>query len=256
MNTAKIDQRKSSLSLLASIAMPGLGHIYNGELFKGLCFFATFLMTPLLLLRVSIFLPDNLLMYGAAVSLMTTLFIYILIIKSAYHSAKKHADVYQLKGYNQWYFYIALWLVCIIFISGSTFVYSQSHILQFCRVVTGSMEPALKPSDFMIVDRTAYDRISPAVGDIVLFVSPDDRSKLYVKRITALPGDTVLTDDNISIVIPHGQVFVMGDNRAHAVDSRVFGTIPLTEIDGRARQIYFSVDHGAIRWDRVGKVLK
>src|SRR5665647_238856 len=109
MNTTKISQRKSSLALLASIAMPGLGHIYNGELFKGLCFFATFLMTPLLLLRITIFLPDNLLMYGAIVSFIATLFIYILIIKNAYVSAKLHVDAYQIKGYNQWYFYTAIW---------------------------------------------------------------------------------------------------------------------------------------------------
>lgn len=256
MNTTKISQRKSSLALLASIAMPGLGHIYNGELFKGLCFFATFLMTPLLLLRITIFLPDNLLMYGAIVSFIATLFIYILIIKSAYRSAKLHVDAYQIKSYNQWYFYTAIWLACVVFISGSTFVYSQNHILQFCRVVTGSMEPSLIPGDFMIVDRTAYHRISPAIGDIVLFISPDDRSKLYVKRITALPGDTVLSDSKNSNIVPHGRVYVMGDNRPHAVDSREFGTIPLTEIVGKARQIYLSVGPGAIRWDRVGKVLK
>jgi signal peptidase I len=256
MNTVKINQRKSSLALLASIAMPGLGHIYNGELFKGLCFFATFLMAPLLLLRMTIFLPDKILMYGAIVSFFATISIYILIIKSAYFSAKQHADAYQLKGYNQWYFYVALWLVCVVFISGSAFVYSQNHILQFCRVVSGSMEPALVPGDFMIVDRTAYNRFSPTIRDIVLFISPDDRSKLYLKRITALPGDTVLSDSKSSNVVPHGRVYVMGDNRAHAVDSRVFGTIPLTEIVGRARQIYFSVDHGVVRWNRTGLVLK
>jgi signal peptidase I len=48
----------------------------------------------------------------------------------------------------------------------------------------------------------------------------------------------------------------LGDNRAHAVDSREFGTIPLTEIVGKARQIYLSMDHGAIRWDRIGRVLR
>ena len=63
-----------------------------------------------------------------------------------------------------------------------------------------------------------------------------------------------ITDLNFRV--PDGQVFVMGDNRGASVDSRAFGTVPLQDILGRARQVWFSSDQGAIRWTRLGLVLQ
>ncbi len=40
--------------------------------------------------------------------------------------------------------------------------------------------------------------------------------------------------------VPFGQVFVLGDNRSHASDSRHFGSLPLTDLVGVAKQIFFS----------------
>jgi signal peptidase I len=60
----------------------------------------------------------------------------------------------------------------------------------------------------------------------------------------------------LNLRVPDGQVFVMGDNRGASVDSRSFGTVPLQDILGRARQVWFSSDQGTIRWDRLGLVLQ
>jgi signal peptidase I len=40
--------------------------------------------------------------------------------------------------------------------------------------------------------------------------------------------------------VPPGQVFVLGDNRSHATDSRHFGYLPLTDIVGVTKQIFLS----------------
>jgi signal peptidase I len=61
----------------------------------------------------------------------------------------------------------------------------------------------------------------------------------------------------VHLTVPNGHVFLLGDNRAASVDSRRFGTVPLADVKGVARQVWFSAGHGAgIRWGRTGHVLQ
>ena len=79
----------------------------------------------------------------------------------------------------------------------------------------------------------------------------------YIKRIVALPGERVearqgrilvngkrlvepylppgtVTQDFTPRVVPHGRLWVMGDNRSNSEDSRVFGPIRRSSVVGRA----------------------
>lgn len=61
----------------------------------------------------------------------------------------------------------------------------------------------------------------------------------------------------LALTVPDGQVFVMGDNRLNSLDSRSFGTVPMQDILGKARQVWFSNDaQVGVRWSRLGLVLE
>jgi signal peptidase I len=61
---------------------------------------------------------------------------------------------------------------------------------------------------------------------------------------------------DIDLVVPPGQIFLLGDSRDLSSDSRQFGTVPLSDLVGKARQIWFSKGENGIRWGRLGKVLE
>lgn len=84
----------------------------------------------------------------------------------------------------------------------------RSSIADWNDVPTGSMEPSILPGDRIFVNKLAYDlkvpftgwRLarwgSPAAGDIVIFSSPRDGTRL-VKRVVGVPGDTLELRDNV-----------------------------------------------------------
>jgi signal peptidase I len=139
-------------------------------------------------------------------------------------------------------------------------------------VPSRSMEPALLPGDQLVAARVARGE-DLARGDVVVFEGPGDRA--LVKRVVGLPGDSIVVAGSRVVVngttlpepyalpdrsaaasthlVPSGHYFVMGDNRAHSEDSRVWGFVAREAIVGRARLVFWSRDsRGAVRWARIG----
>ncbi|HEX9068949.1 MAG TPA: signal peptidase I [Ktedonobacterales bacterium] len=142
--------------------------------------------------------------------------------------------------------------------------------VQFTPIEGPSMEPWLHAPDSAIVNQLAYIFSSPQRGDVIVLHPPDDPSTQYIKRIIAIPGDSIELSANSVIVngvtlhetyvnpadnspnengpilgpthLGPGQYFVMGDNRGDSSDSRVFGAVPRQNIVGKAEVIIWPFD--------------
>jgi signal peptidase I len=140
-------------------------------------------------------------------------------------------------------------------------------LYQPVKVEGTSMNPLLSDQERIFINKFIY-RFEPIErGDVVVFWYPLDRSKSFIKRVVALPGETIeiragnvyvngrelpdqyvpagyLDGSNYAAQrIPLGEYFVMGDHRDSSNDSRVFGSVPRHYIYGKAVFAYWPVDH-------------
>ena len=91
----------------------------------------------------------------------------------------------------------------IFWISVALFLVLRTFIVEAFKIPSGSMERTLLIGDFLLVNKMAYgaeipftDMRLPAIrepqrGDVIVFESPEDLSKTYVKRLVGMPGDTL-----------------------------------------------------------------
>jgi signal peptidase I len=164
----------------------------------------------------------------------------------------------------------------------------KSLVAQAFYIPSGSMLPQLQINDRVVVSKLAYRLHDPRRGDIVVFDAPkvatfqhpepkrnpvsafirkigsgvgliQPSTEEFIKRVVALPGETVDVKDGhvyvdghelvepylpkgtitlangakFPIKIPPGTLWVMGDNRGNSSDSRFFGPIPKKSVVGR-----------------------
>ncbi len=153
-------------------------------------------------------------------------------------------------------------------------IYALVNLASARFVVEGdSMQPNFHSGQFVIVDRVSYMLGQPQRGDIVVFHFPLDPTQDYIKRVIGLPNQTVeirdthMYVDGVELVEPYineactvarcpnktwqvgpDQFFVMGDNRNHSDDSRIFGPVDRHFIVGEALLRYWPPsDWGIVR---------
>lgn len=140
-------------------------------------------------------------------------------------------------------------------------------LYQPVKVEGTSMAPLLSDQERIFINKFVYRFEAIHRGDVVVFWYPLDRSKSFIKRVIALPGETVTIRQGVVTVngavvpepyvppqyedvsdygpvrVPANSYFVMGDHRISSNDSRVFGAVPSQFIYGRAVFAYWPVDH-------------
>lgn len=129
------------------------------------------------------------------------------------------------------------------------------------RVEGSSMLPSLDHNNYVIVNRLAYRLGEIERGDVVVFEFPHNKNEDYIKRVIALPGETIeisngfvyingqpieepyikapLDRDYPAVNVPPEMVYVMGDNRNDSSDSRRWGSLSVGDIIGKAIFVYW-----------------
>ena len=121
-------------------------------------------------------------------------------------------------------------------------------------VIGESMMPTYRQGTILFSE-TDFGKTDITYDAIVAFKNSETQDKLYIKRIVALPGDTVEIRNGVLYVngaaearaldvmiydmeeqtIPAGCYFAMGDNRNNSLDSRVLGPIRFRDITNLVR---------------------
>jgi signal peptidase I len=170
-------------------------------------------------------------------------------------------------------------------------LFARTFLFQAFEVPSSSMEKNVLTGDRLVVNKFLYAAqgrglLAPLLparpvrrGDVVIFKFPEDPQRDFIKRVVALPDETleirnkkVFVDgrpleeayafhaddsvwpddpaiaenrrrrDQLPLTrVPAGAYFVMGDNRDDSDDSRFWGPVPAANVKGRALFVYWSV---------------
>lgn len=158
-------------------------------------------------------------------------------------------------------------LIQVVLISAAIVIPLRTFLVQPFYVKGQSMEPNFYDHEYLFVDKLTYRREMPQRGDIVVTRYPRDPSEFFIKRVIGLPGETVevangkvriynkehengfvlreqhvddygyldqpftpLTDTK---TLKDDEYYVMGDNRAASLDSRIFGPVKRSFLVGK-----------------------
>ncbi len=155
-------------------------------------------------------------------------------------------------------------LVKIVVISLVIIIPIRYFLIQPFYVKGASMEPNFYDHEYLIIDEISYRFNDPVRGDIIVFRYPKDPQEYFIKRLIALPGETVqikdgeviiYNDQNVQgmvldefylpdnlktysntddkITLGEEEYYMLGDNRNSSKDSRSFGPVNETFITGR-----------------------
>ena len=282
--------RRAWLAAMLSLLCGPLGQIYVGRLLRSFVLWAIgSLLLPAILLAAISFPLGRL---GFVIPLLCIAAYPFCLAIDAFFLARQNRDA-PLKAYQRWWMYFLA--LAVFYIANSLVAHTaRSYIAEAFVVPTRAMSPTIQPGDRVLVDKLRSNPERLQRNDIVVFRSEGPDSPLYIMRLVGLPGDDIeIVQDRVRlnglavddphatidedsppwpdltnfgpIRIPSDSFFVLGDNRRNSKDSRVIGSIPFSDLHGKARMIYWSherrfpdprnrshYEQGPISWNRIG----
>ncbi len=164
---------------------------------------------------------------------------------------------------------IAVWIVEILLTIAAAIIMVSFFGFRVS-VIGPSMSPTLESGEKVLVNRFVYKLFDPKQNDLIVFQpNGNEKSHYYVKRVIALPGDTVQIKDGKvyvngellaesvetekienammaenEIVVGEDEYFVLGDDRNNSEDSRYasIGNVKKDHITGEAWMVVYPLD--------------
>ncbi len=164
---------------------------------------------------------------------------------------------------------IISWILTIVTAVVAAFLI-RTFLFEPIRVDGNSMSDTLHNKELVFVTKPEYYLGSPSRQDVIICKYPGRNNQYFVKRLIALPGDSIEIrydrDNRTNIVYVNGeaqdesfltpdrndsnhsyplttlgedQYFVMGDNRDDSNDSRIIGPITRDQIIGQVRFVFY-----------------
>lgn len=139
------------------------------------------------------------------------------------------------------------------------------------KVDGNSMHPTFHNKEYILTDKISYRTRKPERGDVVVFHAPPPFASDFIKRVIALPGETVMLKEGkvfingamldesylpgglatveksflrngVPYKVPEGFYIVFGDNRNFSSDGREWGPVKENAIVGKAWMTYWPLD--------------
>ena len=127
--------------------------------------------------------------------------VYVFSVVDAFRLALRGGDPFQPKDYHRPLVYALFILVGLTYPAGGLY-FIRSSVFEAFAIPSASEEPTLLPGDRFLVNKTTYARRFVRRGDQVVFEVSSEPGVKWVRRVIALPGDTVEVKGN--------EVFVNG----------------------------------------------
>lgn len=156
-------------------------------------------------------------------------------------------------------------------IAGAIFVVIYAFLFRPFQVNGQSMYPNYENGEYILTNLIGLRFQPVGRGDVIVFESPTNKEKDFVKRVIGVPGDEVMVkagyvfvngiklDESKYLapdvktyagaflkegnpdVVPANNFFVLGDNRSFSSDSREWGFVSVQKVIGKSFLVYWPV---------------
>jgi signal peptidase I len=258
--------RRCWLAGLLSLIRPGLGQLYGGNVPRAMFVYLLDGVLGCLAVVLILYLPIAALNVWLAAAIYFG-YVLLAVVDAGLQARRKGKMV--LQPWQRWWVYLVVWLGTVILSQGVAYgsraVWAEAFVMP-----GGGMTNTILPGDRIVADKLHYWLAPMRRGDIIVFRVHEPESIVSLKRIVALPDDTVEIRDEKLFVNgqpvdepyatfegpisridgalnfgPHqvadGELFALGDNRRLSHDSRFRGDVPIADVIGRVTTIYQSM---------------